>query len=369
MDQFETTQRGNVMQTIGNTRLAFKKLGVHIAYDEWRLEASINGEPLADHHYAQLREAIEVWGLHVGPQTIADAIENEARANKHNSMRDWLTGIEWDGVDRRVGFAAYFGADTTRLNDEVGWLIVRGMVARILEPGTQFQYMPILKGAQGVGKSQALRILGGAGFGEMPALDVFDLEKRLVEVAAGACLLESSEMAGLSRASIEKLKSIVSRESDKVRVAYGRRATQTQRSWVMVATSNLVELTDTENRRFPILHCDLIDLAGLARDRDQILAQAVVEHVPGPVRLSPDLWDQVAEMTALERVQSPTELALESYLASHKTPECVIKADLARYISNEGAHARGAEIKRLMEARGYRAGRDTKGSAHAWRRA
>src|SRR5690606_13944988 len=91
------------------------------------------------------------------------AVEAAARKTIVHPVRDWLSSLQWDGVERLNGFVAdYLGGYRGPYSAAVGrrWLI--SAVARAFRPGAKADSMLILEGTQGIGKSSALRLLAGA---------------------------------------------------------------------------------------------------------------------------------------------------------------------------------------------------------------
>ena len=103
--------------------------------------------------------------------------------------------------------------------------------------------------------------------------------KGMVEKMQGAWILEIPELSGFSKAEVTIIKGFVSRQVDKVRLSYGRRATEFFRQCVFGGTTNEDEyLRDaTGGRRFwPVRCSDLdIDIDRLRREVDQLWAEAV----------------------------------------------------------------------------------------------
>jgi hypothetical protein len=85
------------------------------------------------------------------------------------------------------------------------------------------------------------------------------------------------ELDHVRKREVTALKAFITERSPRFRAAYGRRTTEHPRRCVFAGTTNdETYLADaTGNRRFWPLRCGVIDLAALARDRDQLWAEAV----------------------------------------------------------------------------------------------
>src|SRR4030095_12892787 len=92
--------------------------------------------------------------------TVKACIGAVAHAKAFSPRRRWLMGLEWDGVkrlDRWMG--KYLGAEDNEYVREVSSKALVAAVARTLRPGCMVDYMVILKGQQGIGKSSIVRLL------------------------------------------------------------------------------------------------------------------------------------------------------------------------------------------------------------------
>lgn len=152
--------------------------------------------------------------------------------------------------------ARFLGATPCRYTYEVERVTFRAIIARALYPGCDFQLMPILYGAQGIGKDTFWKACALA-----PSLFVtlargMD-EKSISQVAPGHLVADVEELAAMKGTkSLEQLKSAVSRNSDVRHVNY-RGDFDLSRSFVMVGSTNSRDVLsdETGNRRFPIIEC------------------------------------------------------------------------------------------------------------------
>ena len=206
-------------------------------------------------------------------------------------VREWLRLLDWDGVQRCESlFVDYFGANDSLLNRETAkrWLI--SAVARVMQPGCQCKYMPVLEAAQDAGKSAGLAALVGSSpdgeswYSETP-LRIGD--KDSYQCLRAKWVHEWGELAGFKAVrDVESLKSFISSRSDNFRASYGKRSQDYPRQCVFVGTTNEERwLTDpTGGSRFwPVRGRSgrLVDVAGIAAARDQLWAEAVVRFDAG----------------------------------------------------------------------------------------
>jgi predicted P-loop ATPase len=116
----------------------------------------------------------------------------------------------------------------------------------------KYDYILVLNGPQGIGKSTLICKLGGEWYSD--SLNLSDMnDKTAAEKLQGYWILEIGEMAGMRKADIEKVKAFVSRQDDKYRASFGRRVTPHPRQCIFFGTTNSENgyLRDiTGNRRF-----------------------------------------------------------------------------------------------------------------------
>jgi putative DNA primase/helicase len=89
-------------------------------------------------------------------------------------------------------------------------------------------------------------------------------------------LFEISELQSMTQGEVGKIKAFVSRTSDRFRPPYGRHLVESPRQCVFAGTVNESSYLrdETGGRRFWPIACGRIDTESLARDRDQLWAEA-----------------------------------------------------------------------------------------------
>jgi putative DNA primase/helicase len=205
---------------------------------------------------------------------IGQAMLTVARLTPSHPVRNYLNGLRWDGQHRIDSWLTrYMGVAQSHYSNAVGskWLI--SAVARVMRPGSKVDTALVLEGKQGIGKSRALRILGGDWFTD----NLGDLrEKDTLLQLAGKWIVELGELDAISRHESTQVKAFLSRQEDVYRVPFGRVSESFPRQCVFAGTTNSdTHLKDeTGNRRWWPVRCQKIDLAALAQDRDQLWAEA-----------------------------------------------------------------------------------------------
>lgn len=196
--------------------------------------------------------------------------------NAVNPPVDWLRSLKWDNEGRLDHWLFHvYGTPDDDLHQSMGANFVKGMVQRIITPGCQMDLVLCLEGAQGTRKSSSLRALGGDWFAEnVTSVD----SKDDMIVFAGSILVEFSEGAVLNRASIAKLKSVITTTVDKFRPPYERGMASFPRGCVFsMSVNDSAYLKDeTGGRRFLIVKLEKVaDVDWLKANRDQLFAEAL----------------------------------------------------------------------------------------------
>ncbi len=219
----------------------------------------------------------------------------------------------------------YLGATDDAFNRQVSRLSLIAAVRRVLQPGCKFDHIIVLEGPEGRGKSSAIEILAGSeNFSDQSILTLDD--KGQQEAVQGVWLYEIADLAGHSRAEVERVKAFASRTTDRARPAYGRHRVDRPRSCVFFATTNdrTYLKSQTGNRRFWMVECGAVDLEGLRRDRDQLWVEALaVARSSASLVLDPKFWDVAAERQESRRDHDPWDDKLAYVEASHATWDVV----------------------------------------------
>ena len=170
--------------------------------------------------------------------------------NRINDVKQYLQGLKWDGVQRVDRLLVdYLGAEDNAYSRAVIRKLLCAAVARAVKGGVKFDYMPILAGPQGIGKSTFLSILGKEWFSD--SLTTFE-GKEAAELIQGTWINEVGELTAFTKQETQTIKQFLSKTDDIYRAAYGRRTEKYPRRCVFCGTSNDSEFLkdSTGNRRF-----------------------------------------------------------------------------------------------------------------------
>ena len=214
--------------------------------------------PISDADYCGLAAYLErEYGL-MSKNKAIDAVVCVVNDNKRNTVTEWLESLEWDGRERVMTLLPLFlGCDMSDYNVEVMRLFMLGAVARAYEPGAKFDYMPVLVGPQGIGKSYFLRMLGTRSEWYCDNLSTIEGDAA-TEKLRGMWIIELAELLATKRSKdVEGIKAFITSTVDVIRPKYGRETEQRARACVFAGTTNDMQfLTDaTGNRRFLPVEC------------------------------------------------------------------------------------------------------------------
>jgi predicted P-loop ATPase len=205
----------------------------------------------------------------------------DCQRNRFHPVFNFLENLKWDGVPRLENWApVYLGAQDNPYNQKVGRYFVISMIARIYKPGCKCDYMLVLEGDQGIGKSKACSILFGRYFSDyLPDI----ASKDACHHVSSFWGIEIAEMHVFTRAETAALKSFISRTEEQYRPPYGRMEVRLPRQCIFIGTTNQDRYLkdETGGRRFWPVKCGRIDIQKLKDDRNQLLAEAVVRFKKG----------------------------------------------------------------------------------------
>ena len=367
--QLDISKSGNYEKTSNNIYLILKNdplLKGKFAFDEFACRSLVTG-PLpwndredirshTDDDDAGLRWYLETIYKITGKEKVADALSLAARDQKINKVKDYLDDLTWDGEKRLdTLLSVYLGAEDTAYSRAVIRKSLAAAVARIYEPGKKYDYMPILAGPQGIGKSTFFRILGRNWYSD--SLNTFE-GKEAAEMIQGTWINELGELNGLSKSETNAVKQFLSKTEDIYREPYGRRTVNFPRKCVFFGTTNDSEfLRDkTGNRRFWPVDVGLYTpkksvFDDLPEEVDQIWAEAIMVYRLGEPLYMRGEEDRLArEAQESHEERSEKEGAIIEFM-SKLLPKDWGKWSLNQrrtYLSNEFGSKEGSEMREYV---------------------
>lgn len=224
------------------------------------------------------------FGMKCGDDGVLKAVITVARRHRRHPIREYLDGLQWDGVPRvERALVDMFGAHDGKYARQAALCFFVGAVARVLwvDPknlslGAKVDFMLVLEGPQGKQKSTSLSELFGTNWyvetAESPT------GKDFYQLLQGCWGVEIGEMDSFGKADVTAVKVAITRRTDKFRAPYERMPSSYRRECVFVGTTNDREyLKDpTGGRRFlPVRADGDVDVPRIIAERDQLWAEAV----------------------------------------------------------------------------------------------
>jgi hypothetical protein len=269
-------------------------------------------------------------GVDFSTQNLWKAVDIVSAGSRHHPVREHVESLKWDGVSRVDSWLIdYCGVPDIPLYRVMGRKVLVAMITRLYEPGCKWDFVLVLEGRQGIGKSTICRLLGGQWYGDAP-LDAKD--KDSVPYIHSHWVIELSEMITARKSESDRMKNFISRTEDDVRLPYARCRTKYPRQCVFIGTINPDEtgyLSDTTgNRRYWPVLCDKIDYFGFDKIRDRLIAEALVCYQAGEtLYLPPDLAKQAEEQAGLRLANDPWFGPISDYSIG-KERECLTVQDV-----------------------------------------
>jgi predicted P-loop ATPase len=323
----DISENGALKRSMPNTKVALAKLGVESRHDLFKLRYLVNGHELenfigdvSDPALLRLREIIyERFGFDPSTETVHTAVMTLANHHRFHPVCDYLDRLQWDGVPRIDRWLiTYGGTKDDEYTRAVGALVLVAAVRRVRTPGCKFDEMLVLENPeQGTNKSQALQVLAVEREWFSDNLPLGLAARETIEALSGHWIVEVSELQGMRKSDIEKVKAFLSRDTDRARTAYARTVTEARRQCIIIGTTNSDKyLRDlTGNRRIWPIRVERFDLEALKRDRDQLWAEAAAREAGGcSIRLPEELWAAAAAEQQERVVDNPFLSVLDSVL-------------------------------------------------------
>jgi hypothetical protein len=362
-----------------NIRHALELLGLTIKHDRFadKMIAVHNGETkrVEDKHYVTWRFSVYDKFKFLPPVEAFDLVVNDtAYRNEFHPVCDYFNGLVWDGVKRiDKWLTTYGGADDTALNNAIGRIVLIAAVRRIREPGCKFDEMLTLESEQGNLKSTALRILAVKDEWFSDYLPFNARASERIEALKGRLIVEAAEITGLSKSEVENIKAFLSRSNDSgTRLAYGKCERDFPRQCIFLGTTNDQSyLSDTTgNRRFWPVRVGRFIVDTLARDRDQLWAEAAQAEASGEsIRLDSSLYHKAAEQQQERRKVSAIEEKL-SPIFGPGGADGVLWTDkvweILEVVDVEKKNRMGTEVGKIMQSFGWKKTRKRKDGKPTW---
>ncbi|MFR4162795.1 MAG: VapE domain-containing protein [Paraclostridium sordellii] len=301
----------------------------------WRsVSDKVRGDIWQDSDDANLRVYIDITYGIVAPYKINDGLAIIEKKNKYHPIIDYLNSNTWDKVSRvDTLMIDYLGAEDCEYTRSITRKMLVAAVSRVFNPGIKFDYMLVLVGRQGIGKSYIINLLGREWYSD--SLNTV-YGKEAYEQLQNAWILEMAELSATKKADAEAIKHFISKTEDSYRQAYGRRVDTFKRQCVFFGTTNENEfLKDrTGNRRYwPLMVGVNKPLKNLFKDLNkneinQIWAEALYLYKCGEKLILEGEVEREANLKQEQHLESNSKEGMIREFLNMKLPKIWDKMDV-----------------------------------------
>ena len=324
ISSLDTDRKGNYLSTAKNVRLIMENdpnLKGLFANDKFSKRIALLRLPFwrkpddndmffndADEAEIRLYLANDPWEIKAKGD-IQDVILSIGARNAFHPVKRYLDSLVWDGEKRvETVFIEGLGAE----DSEYARVCTRKMfiagVNRIMDPGCYMDYVLVLIGEEGQGKSKLLSSLS-----KSPKwfVDSFSVEgKDAYENIRGKWIVEIAELVALKKADSNVVKNFVSKTSDFYRAAYDKYPQDQPRQCVFFGSGNDIHFLrgiGGDRRFWPI---------EISKDRkiknwsefadyeiDQIWAEAKHYYLKGEKPVLPENIEKIAKQKQREHIE------------------------------------------------------------------
>lgn len=202
---------------------------------------------------------METYYLINSEKKVLSALDMIADTYKFNPFIDMLNESIWDGIPRIENLLTdYLGVKKSKYSTECMKLLMLGVISRAFSPGTKFDYILVLTGPQGIGKSSFfMKLCCNTDWYLENMKSIYD-ERKAAEKIQGKLIVEFNELLGM-KSGVESVKAFTTATSDEYRGAYERRSECRKRTCVFIGTTNEPQFLNDRsgNRRFLPLECGI----------------------------------------------------------------------------------------------------------------
>ena len=252
----------------------------------------------------------------VNHRTIYTCVDGIARQNARSPMLEWIKEQEWDGEPRLdTWMIRHWGLEDSEYVREVSskWLL--SACARMHKPGSKVDWMLIVVGPQGTGKTSMPGIMF-----RNHALTLYGdhNDKDLHMLLHSALCVGFDELDSFGKKETSNLKAMITRTEDAFRPPYGASVEVFPRRFTLYGCGNRYEFLQSDPsgyRRYGIVEAPrLLDFKGLEEELGQLWAEAWARYSQGGEK-----WWEITDASAVaERyaIANPMEEMISNWVYS-----------------------------------------------------
>jgi predicted P-loop ATPase len=321
----------------------------------WYPERGSKGSNIEDDDETQLRYHLaKDYHIEYKESTVWDATTIVAKKRQYHPVQNYLNSLVWDGVPRiDTWIHDYLKVEDNVYTRAIAPKTLCAAVKRVFEPGCKFDFVLILEGGQGAGKSTVVSVLGRLWASKME-LDPHN--KDSVLKMFGKWIIELSEFSPNKFSDINALRAFFSNETDNIRLPYGRFAKDFPRQSIFIGTINRDTagyLTDrTGNRRYwiattPCTEANPIDLIALEQVADQLWAEAMTCYKQEVIFLTGEAAQIQQDIAQSRMPEEPYRVAVEQWSRDNKEKDECRASDILDYLGIAVKHRGRLDLARV----------------------
>lgn len=263
-------------------------------YGEW--------SPFLEVNYQDIIYSLMVKGFREPDDSrLRKVIANVAWNNQHDSAKDRLSTLKWDGVNRLDTFAAkVLKAEDSPYSRALVRYLFTAMVGRIIDPGTKADMVPVLTGPEGARKTTLLSVLPleEEWYADLSLDAKYEDQVRIIKSKS---VVELGELRGYANKTDDTTKSFLSRVVDEYVPKFKEMAVARPRRAIFVGTTNFTKILQglTGDRRWLPIRVGIagvIDTEYVERNKDMLWAEAIELYKEHGV-----MWKEVATLAPEQR--------------------------------------------------------------------
>ena len=256
-----------------------------VKFDEFHQRILINGEKITNKDRRDVHKFIlGTIRLRKTPEKfVHTGLNMYAEENMGNILQETIQSYQYNNEHILEDFFFLIYGATDDGNEEkrkyiraIGknfWIM---LVARIFDPGCKADYMLILRGPQGIGKSMSLQEIAGREYYMKTQKNLNDSTETAMSLV-GKTIFEMGELASMKKANIETIKNFLDVGADDFRPKYEKEQEQKRRTCIVVGTTNdnIILKDQTGNRRFWIIDVTKVNMDLLKKMIPRLYAEAL----------------------------------------------------------------------------------------------
>jgi hypothetical protein len=252
----------------------------------------------------------------VSHRTVYSCIQALSKQNARSPMLDHIRSQVWDGVPRLDSWLSrLWGVEDSPYTREIAAKWIVSSCARMDKPGTKIDWMLIVIGPQGTGKTTMPSVLFN---GLNLTLYGEHNDKDLHMLLHSALCVGFDELDSFGKRESSNLKAMITRNEDAFRPPYGASVEIFPRRFTLYGCGNRYEFLQHDPsgyRRYAVVEVDkLLNFSGLESERDQLWAEAWARYTQGGVKF----WEIDGASERAERyvISNPVEDRILGFLSA-----------------------------------------------------